>query len=203
VKKGLFVLVEGFDGVGKTTLSNRVARNLGYEYHKSPEGVFSEVRSAFDTEKTNFVDRLSFYSSVAIRNSITAEQLTENGVNVIMDRYYHSIIAYHYKEYNSLSDSLKNIYKLLSQPDLVFCLELDYFIIKERQALSGLPIKLDDQIFVRKELHQNITEIYRNVLPKDTIFIDNSGTIEETEVQILDEINKHNEKIQLTSFPGS
>ncbi|WP_409523678.1 dTMP kinase [Nitrincola sp. MINF-07-Sa-05] len=183
--KGRFILIEGFDGVGKTTLSLRIADRLGYEYHKSPEGAFLAARATFDTSTTETVDRLSYYSGVALRNSIITEQRTASGINVIMDRYYHSSIAYHYDEYYKQCKRLKHFYEALFQPDLIFCIELDFKTIKDRKNFAGHPTLPDDEIFIREDLHQNITKIYRTILPDSTIFISNTDAIEIVENEIL------------------
>jgi tRNA A37 threonylcarbamoyladenosine biosynthesis protein TsaE len=41
MKKNNFIVVEGFDGSGKTSTAKWLEKELGYTYIKSPTGVFA------------------------------------------------------------------------------------------------------------------------------------------------------------------
>jgi len=53
----IFICVEGVDAVGKTEVGKCLAERLGYQYYKSPGGLFSSARSIVDTD----VDPLTRY----------------------------------------------------------------------------------------------------------------------------------------------
>ena len=173
-KRGKFIVLEGFDGVGKTTLSRVIAQEKNYSYHKSPEGVFSNARKYFDVEGINFIDRFSFYSGVSIRNSLIASTLINQGKNIIMDRYYYSVIAYHYEEFNKLPSKMQEMYNFLLQPDLVFYVDVKFEEICTRLDNIYVELPDDDKLFLKKEKHKKITEIYKSVLPINIITIDNN-----------------------------
>ena len=76
------MVLEGFDGAGKTTFARWIAETYSWEYHKSPEGPAADARKHFDSVASTVVDRMCFYLSVSIRNSIVASERTSAGINV-------------------------------------------------------------------------------------------------------------------------
>lgn len=65
-KEPRIIAVEGFDGAGKTTLSKYISDFLGYEYHKSPTGIFAKVRNEFDEQEVSFAERLPFTLAIVL-----------------------------------------------------------------------------------------------------------------------------------------
>lgn len=83
MKKGRFILFEGFDGVGKTTIISELIDKYVFCQIKSPEGVFSLARHYFDDKNVNFQDRFAFYSGVAVKSAIKANELMNSGETVV------------------------------------------------------------------------------------------------------------------------
>lgn len=187
-----FIVFEGFDWVGKTTLSKLIAKECDLEYHKSPEGVFSSARTFFDNPSISFTERLSFYTAVALQNSIISEKSVNNSASIVLDRYYYSAIAYHYKEYLSLSKNTKKVYEYLYQPDIVFYIEVKFSEIIHRLKTSNREILADDRMFINEKKFEEITQIYKSILPRDTIYIDNNYDIEYAKDKVIEHLTMHN-----------
>jgi thymidylate kinase len=93
MKSNNFIVVEGFDGSGKTSIAKWLEADLGYTYTKSPTGAFALARELFDdVDCIPLRDRLAFYTGDCIRVSelLRSECLEEK---VVLDRYYPSTYA--------------------------------------------------------------------------------------------------------------
>jgi dTMP kinase len=145
-KRGLFIVLEGIDGSGKSTQAQLLSTFLqeqGRRVHMTAEPtggpIGSMIRQAF-TGRVPLDDRTIAALFVADRIDHLTNQsdgilgLLAEGVDVVSDRYHLSSLAYHagdvdptwIVEANHLSTSLL-------RPDLTM-----YFDISPRQALSRL-----------------------------------------------------------------
>lgn len=103
MKKGVFLTFEGIDGSGKTTLAKRLvpwleARNIGVDYVSSAGYVpIDRVTSELLQDKSVYDPYAHLFLSFA-NNRILVKSVVEPGIAmgkvVIVERYYHSIIAY-------------------------------------------------------------------------------------------------------------
>ena len=128
VKNKPFVVVEGRDGVGKTT----VVQALQNVYHgvalKTPVSP-KETRKHYD-HCTSLEARFLFYVSdlaIASRRIETVRKIQ----HVFADRFLHSTLAYHAEM--GVDTSLVDFSKLsIAQPDATICLTGDRDILLER-----------------------------------------------------------------------
>jgi thymidylate kinase len=177
-KKGRLIVLEGFDYSGKTTVCKMLSNSLNLDYHKSPEGVFSDARSIFDQPNIQLIDRLAFYTSVSIRNSLVITQKLNVGINVVLDRHYYSVLAYHFKEYKAAEHDLRVIYDSLIQPDYLFYLDVKFENIINRKKLSKNEYENDDELFFSERKYNLVSTSYKKILPKYTTFIANDASID-------------------------
>jgi len=89
----IFVSIDGVDGVGKTTVSQRLAEECGFQYYKSPSGPFEALRKEVD-KYASPIGRYSFYRLALQHDSDQIAKLLEKGP-VVSDRYLASTLAYH------------------------------------------------------------------------------------------------------------
>ena len=89
-----FVVIEGIDGVGKTTTARLVAQILSGEYYRTPSTPFDAIRAAID-HRADSLSRFYFYlSSVCLAATEIASILKRQPV--VCDRYIYSTYAYHF-----------------------------------------------------------------------------------------------------------
>ena len=89
-----FVVVEGVDGVGKTSIAQRLARRLGFNYFKTPSKTFEEVRSFFDHRERPPLARFSLYLASLIEDTRQMRIMLRKA-GVVCDRYTMSLQFYH------------------------------------------------------------------------------------------------------------
>jgi thymidylate kinase len=175
------IAIEGFDGAGKSTLSKYISNSLGYEYHKSPSGIFAEVRTEFDKKDVSFAERLPFYLGDCIRVSMLLNEFPNK--KFVLDRYYYSTLAYHEGKQKGVTSPLLSIFYGLKQPDLVFLIKTDFDVLTERINQRSLK-SLNDELFLKKELYEEIYNLYEKYINIPYHIIDNNGTLESSKQQI-------------------
>ena len=132
--KGLFIVLEGIDGSGKTTLARSLKSQLesvsGWEVRLTAEPTKGPVGSLLREERIDS-PRAEAMLFIADRACHTEEMraLVEKGITVICDRYYASTLAY---QSASTSGPVLD-YRLLEEmndavtmePDITILLDLD------------------------------------------------------------------------------
>ncbi|NPA75610.1 MAG: dTMP kinase [Euryarchaeota archaeon] len=132
----MFIVLEGIDGTGKTTIANKLADELksqGYSVFLTQEPtntwIGKDVRRAIEEEKNGFTQALLFFADRAEH----IEELKKNGDKIIIcDRYVYSTFAYQsvqLKEKLGISGALDWFRKIYApmrfDPDLVFLITVD------------------------------------------------------------------------------
>lgn len=105
-KKGLFIVIEGVDGSGKTTQAEMLAaylRKKGHAVHRTAEptatGLGGMVRDGLGAEHPRTSDELAaMFLADRVAHNVSPKsgirQYVESGTDVVCDRYYYSSIAY-------------------------------------------------------------------------------------------------------------
>ncbi|PJZ57752.1 dTMP kinase [Leptospira barantonii] len=177
-KKPFFIVFEGIDGSGKSTLCKSMTEKL------SARG----ISSVGFTEPTNL--ETGKYLRKFLRGEIELgrkEQIEaflndreeslkqnilpslESGKNVLLDRYMYSTAAYQSGEDLSPETILeKNLERNFKTPDVLFYLDLKPEIALERLERR----KEDKERFETLSQLQKIHSAYERILPKETIRID-------------------------------
>lgn len=195
-----FIVIEGIDGVGKTTIAKNLAQALGAVYYPTPpETLVHFKRELHDGTITNlrhFVDQLGnneirfFYYLIGVlyASQDIKELLKSN--SVVCDRYISSTLAYHY----ALSPTLKNI-DLSNlhylQPDAEFLLDANETTRMQRINSRGSKSASDKQIEENTLLLGNIRSEFRNLGLKvvDTSALSISQVVKNLTTLLLTEIN--------------
>jgi thymidylate kinase len=91
----MIIVLEGLEGVGKTTIGTILAKKFGAKYVKTPPQEFNSARALIASDPSRYT-RFYFYLSglFVIQTALSPcrESLTDH---VVVDRYIHSTIAYH------------------------------------------------------------------------------------------------------------
>ena len=125
------ISIEGFDGVGKTTICNLLSEKIGFKYIEKP------LKFLFDSENIyinirNKINRNSNRTLSAWFYGLSNIFLCENFKNskVITDRHILSNYAWSGSEYNE--DIFDLILKKIGNPSITFILYADKDIIYKR-----------------------------------------------------------------------
>lgn len=92
---GRLFVVEGLDGVGKSTLSKLLAARLGARRMSTPGGEVRSLRAQIDQAwEVHAASLQLFYAATVLAAGEQAEQVLASGQDVVMDRYWLSTLAY-------------------------------------------------------------------------------------------------------------
>ncbi len=139
----MFILIEGGDASGKTTIINEIKQRLSENkiepltpdntiILKSPTSPFSEIWRTID--KTAHIDSLTrfyFFRATAQNDSAVVKNFMQKDKHVILERYIYSTAAFNetFDKYSKVDDPAllsKNhlSYQGLLKPDIAFLLDL-------------------------------------------------------------------------------
>lgn len=161
---GTFIVIEGADGAGTTTISEKLAEELDAYYTYEPSG--NEIG-----EKVDELISSEDYSPESIALGFAADRMVhleeevlerlENGETVVCDRYYHSSLVYQplmgleYKWVKSLN-------RAALTPDLTIILDISANLGMERIDERGR----DGNIFEELNFQEKVVANYRELSRK-------------------------------------
>lgn len=177
MKKSKFIVMEGIDGSGKTTLSSMVINTL--IERKFPIVKFSEP--------TNFEKGMKIRMFLQKEISLTREQqielfledrkdsLNKNvfpnlsaGNSVLLDRYFYSMAAYQSDEILTPESIIEmNLQKGYPIPDLVIYLDINPEISLARTRRRNI-----NEHFENLETLKKVRQAYEKVIPKTALRLD-------------------------------
>lgn len=179
MKKPLFVVIEGMDGVGKTTITKLLAEQLNAISYKIPPTDLNSIRDKIDD--SNKYTRFFYYLSTTYYASEIILSMVKLGQSVVCDRYYQTTLSAYDNDVMNLINSEEIIDKLYT-PDFCFLLTVSeeerLKRLNKREYLS----KDDIESMKNRTLREaQISKYYQ----MDMIKID---TTNKTEENILNEI---------------
>ena len=181
----MFIVFEGIDGSGKSSISKLVNNVLNQEGLESY--LFFEP-THYDKGKKirEYLQGKINLSKEEVFNLFLQDRKDSLDLNVIpnlkkksiviLDRYFYSMCAYQADKKHSpldiLNMNLKNNYP---HADLIFFLEIQPILALERTTKRGE----NKEIFENLEYLTQVDKNYRDILPKQTIYIDATKSMEE------------------------
>lgn len=201
--KERFLVIEGIDGSGKSTVAALLAERLtarGEKVHltcepsRGPIGtLLREILSGTKRAPEVFLGYQPGPDLPSLPLLFAADRLDhlqfeinprlERGELVISDRYYHSSLAY-----QALAADIswvRTLNQMARVPDRTFILEAPDTIIAARRAARGLPREIYDDTALQLRLARAYRELSR-LLPDEPIdYIDASGPPEGIVEEIL------------------
>lgn len=115
-----FIVIDGIDYVGKTTVANLLAKTIGGIYIYTPPKGLKRVRQYFN--QADVTAKYLFYLSALMISSHEIKQALKT-THVIVDRYLATTICYH--EVDGVNVEIVNWRMLpLVKPDYQFCLTI-------------------------------------------------------------------------------
>ncbi len=198
MKKGFFIVLEGPDGTGKTTVTNMICDRRsaeGFEIVHTREpggiGIAEEIRNIIlDPKNTSMDPRTEALLYAASRRQHLVEKVIpakEAGKIVICERFVYSSLAYQgYGRGLGFDDVLKiNDFAIGdAYPDMTIYLDIDEEEGLKRIADRSFKDRLDSESL---EFHHLVNEGYREVLRRfrDTKVIDASKSVDEVVEEAL------------------
>lgn len=170
--KSFCIVIEGLDGIGKSTVVNYLAKQYCAKLIATPPNIIKPFRSIFANNDNTDI-RFTYYM---VGNFIAGEEikhtLFNQKQNVVMDRFYASTIAYIMgKSDDELPKIADDVYawpKDLIQPDYMFVLtmnesdRIDRLINRSIEQNNELS-KEDIQIKSNSLISERINQIYKNI----------------------------------------
>lgn len=121
---GRFIVLEGLDGVGKSTLARALAEQPGWRYMTTPGAEFNEFRSLIaGAAEGDQLGRALFYATTVSFQGQKALSDVKKGFSVVMDRYWPSTLAY--AKARGVKVDLESLTPGFVEPDLVVLITLD------------------------------------------------------------------------------
>jgi len=165
-----FVVIEGIDGCGKSSVARRVARKLGKRavFTREPTDTWlgRAVRQGDAKEVSPYTDALLFMADRAQHTERIASWLAQDRL-VVCDRYYHSTVAYQAASLRGTFEGdpfkwlLEANLRISIRPDLTVLLvippELSLERIKGRAEYSRF-----ERLGFLKEVHRNYLRLARS-----------------------------------------
>jgi dTMP kinase len=175
--KGAFIVFEGIDGSGKSTVAKRAFETLTVEGRDceltaEPSGSWlgDAVRKANETGTDDLAEALLF---MADRTEHTRQirDWVEEGKVVLCDRYYASTLAYQTALLEKrLKDPMRWLWSInqpiVIRPDITFFFQIDPEVSLERLSVRNGRSKFEKLDYLRK-----VDENYKKVEVKDSSFV--------------------------------
>lgn len=165
MRKGRIVVIEGMDKAGKTTQSRvlvsalrnkgKLCASIDFPDYSTPIG--REIKSFLDG-KRDYPDetKLMLLSANRWERKETIDRMLSNGTILVMNRYYHSNLAYGVSK-NLELDWLMTLDRGLPKEDLCIVLEIRPTISESRSKHAGDLFEND------KDLLKNVYKNYRKL----------------------------------------
>jgi len=187
-----FVVIEGMDGCGKTTLTRFLSEKLDMKLIPTPPKnyeIFTNARVYFDGQSESI--RRAFYS---LGNYLAAVDVANSDKPVVMDRYWHSTAAYAVANEIKSGDTT-SVFDLswpsdLLQPDVVIFLQVSETErmrrFSSRRALTNT--KEEQLLAGDQDFRRNLVDCYKSILGPQFLELDVDGKKDESESKILNAV---------------
>ena len=195
----MFIVFEGIDGVGKTSLAQKLSHQLNYKFIETPLSelmfnnpqIYAKVVDYIHSYLPGFL-RAWFYSfSNLYLSEKYCQEHSTNQRNLIINRYVVSNFAYNSDNY--MGNFFANLFQFLAKPDLTIYLTADLETIKQRISNRNK----DDKDLLQVEYNKNVREplmlnfLKQNYNAKQVAIINTTNlNLDEVYKKIMDRIQK-------------
>lgn len=194
----MFIVITGLDGSGTSTIAKELSKkDQNSILLKTPSAEYSD-RDSIDKNIRPYsrtAHFLYYLSSTVYMSDYIKENFDYKNNNIYCVRYLIDTVVSN--RVGGVDVDLNyNIYgNELLQPDVTIFVSLDEKVRQTRITNRGKSIL--DKVLDDDETRNKFLEQFRNLLPADTIFVDNSLPLEENIEAIYSEIKKRkNRKMQ-------
>jgi dTMP kinase len=185
MKKGKFIVIEGLDGCGKSTISTILQKTYNADLLNAlPKKIkhWLEIVGSTKHPEATF----SYFTLCNLLKSQEIESIILSGRNVILDRYFYTTYVYHQEIIKvNFPTEIKDFYKNLIQPDLVIFLDVPQEIRKERiKSRKGELQWFGDAISIKKDLTNIYFKLFSDLNTK-FLSVDNHKNNIEQSIKII------------------
>ena len=186
--KNLFIVVEGQDGSGKSTIAKILSDRLNGLFYQTPSGYYRQIRELVD-KNADVIEHFLFYLAVIRYASQQIRDILQQRT-VVCDRYFYSTFAYH----RALEVGVEiNIDQLqLVMPDYIFYLQISPETQTQRLCQKGDSKTFGDDWMVQQNIFTRLDQEF-NKFPIHVVCAEHREPI-----QIADEIVKIIQKGETT-----
>lgn len=176
----MFIVIEGGDGVGKTTVANELVRELNgvrptiYVREPGSEHVSDDIRRLIGFELTRPLTRQFLFQAARAQTveNVIRPALEDRQV-VICDRYIYSTLVYQTIEAEIPEHAIATMNNIATRglaPDLIFLLDAPIEVTldrieKDRREKDGDTLSVYDER--EHEFHQAIRDGYLNLVKRN------------------------------------
>ena len=178
-----FIVIEGTDGSGKSTLCDWISEEFGFIKFKSIGGTFSIVKTHFDIDKVSIEERFSFLCGESIFNSFKVRENIKNGNKIIFDRYYYSTLVYCESLKPGVTEEFMYVFEKLPKPDLILFVKTEFNTMCNRLNNRGSLTLIEEEYSI-EENYFKLIDNYMKYFDTEVSVIDNSESLESSKEQI-------------------
>lgn len=181
MKKGKFIVIEGLDGCGKSTISKEMQKKYdAITLNALPPEIKSWLHSIGETKLPEAT--FSYFTLCNLINSHKIEEIIKTGKNVIIDRYFYTTYVYHQKLIQeNFPEIIKKSYVHLLNPDLVVFLNVSQ---KERSKRinqrKGELQWYGDAVSLEFDLTEKYFKLFKELNVKSFIVDNETNSVEES-----------------------
>lgn len=166
---GSFIVVEGADGAGTTTISERLAEEIEAQWTFEPtdKKIGEKVDEIISSDNHSpAATALSFASDRMVHLEERVIPWLENGDKVVSDRYYHSSLVYQ-PVMGADREWVESINREALKPDLTIILDVSAEIGMSRVENRGH----DGNIFEELDFQEEVVERYRRFADEESVVV--------------------------------
>ena len=199
MSKGRFIVFEGIDGTGKSTVARLVSEKLRESgkdcvltMEPSDSWIGDAVRRANENGTDDLAEALLFMADRA-EHTKQIEAMLNEGTWVVCDRYYASTLAYQTATLgNRLEEPMQWLWninqRIIRIPDVTY-----YFVLEVEKALDRMSDRPGRSKFEKLDFLRQVDANYRKVEAMDDSFhrVDADRSLENVLTYVLDHIRKN------------
>lgn len=181
MKKGKFIVIEGLDGCGKSTISKQLQKKYNAVLLNAlPNKIKPWLEIVGNTKIPEAT--FSYFTLCNLLKSQEIENIIGTGKNVILDRYFYTTYVYHQEIIKeNFPSEIKDFYNNLIQPDLVIFLDVPQRIRTERiMSRKGELQWYGDAISLKTDLTNNYFKLFRELKTKPLCVDNHKNSIEQS-----------------------
>ncbi|MBS3061290.1 MAG: AAA family ATPase [Candidatus Diapherotrites archaeon] len=179
MRKSSFFVLEGVDGVGKTTVARKISALKGWSYVSTPSAELKQRRSMSLRDDNGFLN-LVFYLEAVVDTSARVKKRGKK--NIICDRFFPTLVVDAYeRKMPGVLRILENI--SLEKPTLSIHLYADYKTVKKRLKMRSHLTRDEKRLLVNRRFFDSMVSDFRELCDVE---IDTSNqTVEQSVNEVL------------------